>query len=201
MRFRALPGAAALALATVVTPSGASAQGNIRGVVRLGADFGGDPVIQFRYSDGSTPDVQAGGGLTLSAGVAAEVFQAMGHALDVEASGGVKYRTIPPASNQTANWIRVPIEGLVFYRSKVGLRVGGGVAVHVANALAASGEVLNSRVEFETKPGFVLQAQYVIRKLGIDVRYTMMKYTISSGGTGTVNANSFGGGVSYLFGT
>ncbi len=58
----------------------------------------------------------------------------------------------------------------------------------------------NDRVEFKTKPGLVLQTEYVRRHWAFDVRYTLMKYEVASGGSGTVNANSFGAGLSYWFG-
>lgn len=40
----------------------------LRGVARLGAEFGGDKVLEFQYEDGTTPDVTAGGGLAVSLG-------------------------------------------------------------------------------------------------------------------------------------
>jgi hypothetical protein len=116
-------------------------------MVRLGGDFGGDQVLQFKYSDGSTPNVPAGAGLLLSGGAALQLLGSAEQALDLQASVGVKYRTIPPASNQNATWARFPVEGLLMYRAPFGVRVGAGAAVHLGNVLEASGAVLNSRVE------------------------------------------------------
>ncbi|MGH7676828.1 MAG: outer membrane beta-barrel protein [Gemmatimonadaceae bacterium] len=191
-----------LALISVATmASSASAQSKFRGNVRVGGDFGGEKVLQFQYSDGSTPNVVAGAGLLFSAGAVMEAYNSGGHAAEAQLNVGVKYRTIPPASNQTADWIRVPVEGLMMYRAPRGIRVGGGVALHLANTLQASGDVLNDKVTFKSQPGFLVQAEYVLRnKVSFDVRYTMMKYTVESGGTGEVDANSFGGGLSYWFG-
>jgi hypothetical protein len=171
----------------------------VRGVLRLGGDFGGDELVQFQYSDGTSPSVTAGAGLLATLGAVFPLAQRRGQGLELEASAGVKYRTIPPATNQSANWMRVPLQGLVFYRARA-FRVGGGVAVHVANALSASGAALNSKVEFDTSPGFIAQAEYDFGRVGLDVRYTIMKYEISRGGSGSVNANSIGGGVSFFFG-
>ncbi len=191
---------ASLMLATSMIGSAVWGQGRLRGTVRLGGDFGGDKVLQFQYSDGSTPDVPAGAGLLLTAGGALQAFQLGRGALDVQVNVGIKYRTIPPATNQSATWSRFPVEGLVLYRAPYGLRAGGGVALHLANVLEASGAVANDRVEFKTKPGLVLQTEYVRRHWAFDVRYTLMKYEVASGGSGTVNANSFGAGLSYWFG-
>jgi hypothetical protein len=192
----ALRALAVVALSAVATASPAEAQGKLRGVARLGVEYGGEKVIQFQYSDGSTPEVTAGGGLLLSGGVALEVFKS----LDAQVTAGWKYQTIPEASNQKASWKRFPVEGLLFYRTPLGLRLGGGATMHVGNVLAASGAALNSRVEFKTNPGYVLQAEYERPAFSFDVRYTMMKYEVESGGSGTVGANSFGAGFSFLFG-
>ena len=183
-------------MSTVTMASSAEAQGKLRGMARLGAEVGGEEVIQFQYADGSTPEVTAGGGLLVSAGAALELF----NSVDAQVNAGWKYRTIPKASNQEASWSRFPVEAVLFYRTPIGLRLGGGTTMHLANVLEASGEALNSRVEFKNNPGFVLQAEYVMRNFSFDVRYTLMKYEVESGGSGTVEANSLGAGFSILFG-
>jgi hypothetical protein len=200
LRFRTW----SIGLVSLVVVASASApavaQGKVRGIVRVGGDFGGDPVLQFHYSDGSSPDVPAGGGVLLSGGAAVQLLGTERQALEVEASAGVKYRTIPPASNQNATWIRFPVEGLLMYRTPFGLRAGGGVSMHFGNVLEASGAALNDRLEFKSAPGVVLQSGYGFGKWALDLRYTAMKYEVAKGGTGTVNANSLGAGLSYAFG-
>ena len=168
--------------------------------VRMGGDFGGDQVIQFQYEDGSTPDIDAGRGILLAGGGVLRLFAAAGQSVDLLASVGIKYTTIPPATNQDASWLRIPLEGMLRYGTPFGLRVGGGVALHVANVLKASGEAANARVEFETKPGFLVHVEYGRDRWAVDLRYTALEYEVSSGGSGTVNANSIGGGFTFLFG-
>jgi hypothetical protein len=197
MRIAFVSRALAIAvLSTVTIATSAEAQGRIRGMARVGGDIGGEKVVEFQYSDGSTPEVTAGGGLLLSAGAAFEII----NSLDAQLSAGWKYRTIPKVSNQSASWSRFPVEGLLFYRLPLGLRLGGGATVHLGNVLKADGDALNTRVEFKTNPGYLLQAEYVMRNFSFDVRYTMMKYEIESGGSGTIDANSVGAGFSFLFG-
>jgi hypothetical protein len=195
--FRVL---ALVLVGTLTIATSGSAQGKLRGMMRLGADFGGEKVLQFQYSDGSTPEVTAGGGLVLSAGGALQAFKSGSHAMDAQINVGWKYRTIPKASNQEATWNRFPVEALLAYQTPIGLRLAGGATMHLGNVLEASGAALNSRVEFKNNPGFVLQTEYAMRKWSFDVRYTLMKYEVETGGSGTVNANSFGAGFSYLFG-
>jgi hypothetical protein len=194
----------ALAVATAalsLLPSVASAQRRpVRGVLRLAGEYGGERVVQFEYSDGSTPDVTAGGGLLLTGGAAADLWARGGHGLEGQLNLGLKYRTIPPATNQDATWLRFPVEALLFYRTPVGLRLGAGATVHLHNVLSSSGAVLNGRVEFENNPGLLLQAEYVRRNVAFDLRYTALEYGLASGGTGTVDASSVGVGVSLFLG-
>jgi hypothetical protein len=90
---------------------------------------------------------------------------------------------------------------MLFVRTPIGLRLGGGATVHLANALETSGDVLNSRVEFENTPGYLFQTEYVFASnISVDVRYTLMKYKVVGDESSTVQANSVGAGFSVLFG-
>jgi hypothetical protein len=197
MRIASVSRALVIAVLSAATmASSADAQGKLRGMARLGAEMGGEQVIQFQYADGSSPEVTAGGGLVVSAGAALQVF----NSLDAQVNAGWKYRTIPEASNQSASWSRFPVEAMLFYRTPLGVRLGGGATMHLGNVLEASGDALDARAEFKNNPGFLLQAEYVMRNFSFDLRYTMMKYEIENGGSGTIDANSFGAGFSFLFG-
>jgi hypothetical protein len=202
MRIRTIHFIALTIAASIVSlfPSTAKAQDRLHGVLRLGLEHGGDKVVSFTYEDGSTPDVTAGGGLLLTGGGVAQLASIGAHALDAQLNAGVKWRTIPAATNQDANWLRIPVEGLLFYRTPLGLRFGAGATVHLRNVLKASGEVLNDRVEFRNTPGLLLQADYVRGNLAFDVRYTAMKYEIESSGSETIDASSIGVGMSFFFG-
>ena len=193
--LRALRVLAIVTLSTAMASS-AEAQIKLRGMARLGAEMGGEKVIEFQYADGSTPSMTSGGGLVVTGGLAFGLL----NALDAQVNAGWKYRTIPKASNQEASWSRFPVEGLLFYRLPLGLRVGGGATMHLNNVLEASGATLNTRLEFKNNPGFLFQAEYAMRNISLDVRYTMMKYEVESGGSGTVDANSLGAGFSIMFG-
>lgn len=172
-----------------------------RGVFRIGAEYGGDEVLTFEYEDGSTPSVTAGGGLLLSAGSSYRALTRNGHALELQGQLGFKWRTIPQANNQDANWIRFPLEVLAFYRAPSNVRVGAGLTAHLRNQLKASGDVANGTVTFGNAPGVVLQAEYVRRDFAFDLRYTQLTYSINGGGSGTVGASSIGGGMSFFFPT
>ena len=193
----------ALAVVTAALPiltSPAHAQGRLRGLARLGLEYGGEKVVEFEYEDGSTPDVTAGGGLLLTVGGMAGLWARGAHSVDAQLSAGLKYRTIPPASNQEVTWLRFPVEGLLFYRMPSGFRLGAGATVHLRNRIEADGEALSGNVEFKNTPGLVLQAEYIRRNLGFDLRYTALDYEISGNESSTVGASSIGVGLSFFFG-
>jgi hypothetical protein len=189
--------ACALALAI---PSTSPAQSRVRGVGRLGAEFGGEKVLQFTYDDGSTPDVPAGGGLLLAGGGVIEAFRAERFSVEAQLTAGLKFRTIPPATNQEATWLRFPVEALAFVKPTPRVRIGGGVTMHFANKLKASGAVLNDEVTFKASPGFVAQAEYLHKNFGFDLRFTKLDYEIDRGGSGTIDASSIGAGMTFFFG-
>lgn len=185
-------------LCITMVPAPSHAQSRLRGVIRFGLEHGGEKVVQFKYEDGSTPDVTAGGGGLLSAGAVFRALELGKGAIEGQATVGLKYRTIPPATNQNATWLRFPVEALLLYRAPAGFRVGAGTTVHLANSLKASGDVANGRVNFGNTPGVIVQLEYLKSEWGFDLRYTALEYEVSNG-TGTVDASSVGVGASYFF--
>jgi len=192
--------AALVVLGSVIPATSAAAQGRVRGLLRLGGDLGGDPVLQFRYSDGSTPEVTSGGGLLLLAGANVRAFESGAHRVDAQLNAGLKYRTIPPADNQDATWLRFPVEALLFYAAPRNVRVGGGAVVHLGNVLRTSGDAIEGRIEFQSTPGAIFQAEYHRGNVAFDARYTLLRYEIDDDVSESVNANSFGLGLSFFFG-
>lgn len=198
-RFTTLTALALTAALLSLPASTASAQTGLHGIARFGGEYGGDKLIEFEYEDGSTPDVTAGGGILLSVGGGAQLARLGSGALDAQLLAGFKWRTIPPADNQDANWIRFPVEGMLFYRLPSGFRFGAGATVHLANTFKTSGAVLNESVEFSNTPGVIVQVEYIRRNVSFDLRYTMLEYEIESSGT-TVDASSIGIGIGFIFG-
>lgn len=193
-------GAAPVTLAAQSSlPSAPSSASRWRGVFHLGAEHGGDKVVQFQYEDGSTPSVIAGGGLLLLGGATYTMWASATHAVELQGQTGIKWRTIPAATNQNANWLRIPVEGLVFWRTPTNLRVGTGVTMHLNNALKASGDVLDGTLGFSPAAGLLLQAEYAKKNYAVGLRYTNLQYTIDQGGSGTLNASSFGAGFTFFF--
>ena len=197
--------ASAFAVATPVAAQqdSTSYSPRLRGQLRLAGEHGGEKVLEFEYEDGSTPDVIAGGGLSFTLGAAYRALETRAGGLDAQVAVGIKYRTIPEASNQSAEWKRYPLEGMLVFRSKRGFGVGAGATMHLGNALEVSGEVANAKLEFDNAPGVVVQAEYALKGVTFDARYTAMKYTLAnatSGSSGSIDASNIGIGVTLVFG-
>jgi hypothetical protein len=189
---------ALVALAVTAVP--ASAQQRVTWMGRLGGDYGGEKVLEFQYEDGSTPDVTAGGGLLLTAGANIQLMGDMVRGLDARLATGIKYRTIPPATNQEATWMRIPLEATLHFRTPARVTIGGGVVYHLRNVLEVTGDAASGRVEFQNTPGFIVQGEYRWTQIALDLRYTAMTYKTDGTNSESVGASSFGGGISYYFG-
>lgn len=171
----------------------------LRAIARMGLEAGGDKVLEFQYDDGTTPDVTAGGGLSLAFGAAYRALPFGPGGFDLQATAGLKYRTIPPASNQSASWARYPVEAMVLYRTRRGFGIGAGATAHLGNSLSMDGEAANASVKFGAAPGAMVQAEWMFGGIVLDARYTAIAYRVT-GSDESVDASNVGLGVGFLFG-
>jgi hypothetical protein len=174
---------------------------NVRGLLSIGGDFGGDELLKVKYTDGSDASVLAGQGFLLSGGAVWQVAETKGQACDLQATAGWKYATIPDASNQDIGWTRWPLELLAFYGYRPAhLRLGGGLCYVVGPTLSAQGSVLNGDFKFQNALGEVLQLDYTFgAHVQVAGRYTWLNYHPESLPSQTFNANSAGFSLGYLF--
>jgi hypothetical protein len=168
------------------------------GYFRFAGEFGGDRLVQFQYTDGSNANVNAGRGITFVGGLVTHVHATSAGSLDAQFGGGIKYQTVPEASNQNAHWLRVPLDASLAWRSKSGFGAGAGATMHVLNSFSASGAVANESISFDPAIGPVAFVEYGKSAWQIDLRYTSLQYTAGSGG-GALSASSLGVGVTWQF--
>jgi hypothetical protein len=173
---------------------------SFKGILGVGAEFGGDRLLSVTYSDGSSSDILAGQGFTLFGGVAAKDLLALGPiAIDLQGTVGVKYSTIQEATNADASFFRFPLEILVLARWE-GLRVGLGPAYHFANSFSGSGALAGYNFGLDNALGLTVQLDYLFLKhWGIGARYTSISYQPELVGASSVSGSNFGGEVSYFF--
>lgn len=175
--------AAGLAFAALSTP----ALAEIKGVAHLGYEFGGDNILNARYTDGSSSTIDAGDGLLVSGGIA----YLFNEQFALQTTIGWKYQTIQQADNGGADFTRFPLEALLQYTfSKV--RMGGGVTRHLSPKLSTDGVLKPYGASFDDATGAVLQLDYVT-DFGLiwGVRRTNISYTIKNTDI-DVDGNSWG---------
>ena len=175
--------------------------GSLRGLLSIGGDFDGDEILKVKYTDGSDASIVAGTGLLVTGGAVWQAAEKQGHALDLQATASWKYSTIPDASNQSINWTRWPLELLVFYGYlPAHVRLGGGLTYQVAPTLSAQGNLLNGNAKFQNSLGELAQLDYTFADhFMVAARYTWISYRLDNGPGTTLNGNSAGFSLGYLF--
>jgi hypothetical protein len=190
-----------LIVAVLLLLPGLAQAGPVRGLLSIGGDFGGDEILKVKYTDGSDASIVAGTGLLLTGGAVWQAAAKQGHALDLQASASWKYSTIPDASNQSISWTRWPLELLAFYGYlPAHVRLGGGLTYQLAPTLSTAGSLLNGDVKFQNALGELAQLDYTFADhFMVAARYTWISYRLDSGPGTTLNGNSAGFSIGYLF--
>ncbi len=165
---RLLP--ALILVAAAVIPAASHAV-DVRPTLKAGFDFGGDTLVTVVFTDGSTKSINANEGLYFGGGVSI-----LSDSKDIETEVSLSYKfTGINASNGSVDWTRFPLEVLVFYRLPQ-FRVGGGLTYHLSPKLSGSGPAGNINTKFDDSAGFVLQADYLLQKITVRLRYTSLEY-------------------------
>lgn len=179
-------------LATVL-PLCAQAQGlppshgGFGAVLEAAGEFGGDNLVKVFYTNGSTQDIRAGQGATLSAGVH---YQVPGVPVDIAATVGYKFvRTAAYNTDLGVNRIVLKLTGT--YELPRYFWVDAGPVWHTAVKLNGDGYVPD--VNFDDAIGVTVGAGW--RWFGIS--YTSIRYT--SGLTGGVDASNVGVTATWKF--
>jgi hypothetical protein len=173
---------------------------SFKGLLGLGAEFGGDRLLIVTYTDGSTSDVLAGQGVSFFGGAVAQDLYSLGPvAIDLQGTIGVKYSTILQASNGNINYYRFPLELLAFGRWK-GFRAGIGPVYHFANSISGSGILTSNTYSFDNALGVTAQVDYTfLGHWGIGARYTSISYQPQLTGVSQKSGSNFGAEITYFF--
>jgi hypothetical protein len=150
---------------------------DVRPMIKVGIDTGGDTLVTATFADGSTETINANQGFYVGGGVS--IVNAAKN-LELEISLSFKYTTAYGPSSEL-DWTRYPLDALVFYRWSW-LRLGGGLTYHLNPQLKGNGEVSGLTTGFDNALGFVLQADYRITEtFTAGVRFTSVDYKASAG--------------------
>ncbi len=157
----------ALALVVAAAVPAASHAVDVSPVLKMGFDFGGDK-IATTTSGGS---IKGNDGLFLGGGAS---ILTDSKDIEVEVTLSWKYANLT-ASDGDLSFTRFPLDALVFYRLPQ-FRVGGGLTYHLSPKLSGSGPAGNINTKFDDSAGFVLQADYLLQKITVGLRYTSLEY-------------------------
>ena len=156
-------------------------------VLEAAGEFGGDNLVKVFYTNGSTQDIRAGQGATLSAGVH---YQVPGAPVDIAATVGYKFvRTAAYNTDLGINRVVLKLTGT--YELPRYFWVDAGPVWHTAVKLNGDGYVPD--VNFDDAIGVTVGAGW--RWFGIS--YTSIRYT--SGLTGGVDASNVGVTATWKF--
>jgi len=176
-----------LALAALAAAPAAARAAEARPVLVGGYDTGGDYIENVTFKDGTPDSIKANEGLYLGGGVSI-----LNDSRNVEFQGTLsyKYQAIH-ASNGDITWTRFPLDALLFYRWQ-SFRAGGGATYAMRPRLKGSGVAGDINSGADNALGAVVQADYLVGKVAIGLRYTILEYK-SAGGT----ARSDGLGLTF----
>lgn len=141
-------------------------------------EFGGDDFLEVFFTDGTSQQIKAGQGGTLSIGGLLRPSDAS--PLSLRGTLGIKYVTTA-ADNANIRFTRIPIELVGSYDFPNGMRAGAGLVSHVNNSFNGDGFVPDA--SFGAATGFTAEVGYK----AIALTYTALDYTTSGG-------QSFNGG-------
>lgn len=188
---------AAAALAALAAPWTSSAF-DLRGTARLSADFGGDPLAQVMYTNGNTATLEAGNGLGFALGALLEPWDG-DHRPQLQATLGIRYTTIPEAQNGGVDFIRWPVEAMVFYRNRPwSFRVGAGLHASLWPNVQGYDALAPLSASLPPGLGWAARVEYLFGDfMSLDLSYTGLGYSAPAG---QVAASTIGVGFSFFLG-
>jgi hypothetical protein len=178
-----------LALAALPLFSAAAQAQSAALVLELAAEFGGDPIVEVLFLDGTSQDVNAGQGVTGAVG--GIVRPSASSPLGLRGTVGFKYVTTA-ADNAHIRLTRVPIELLATYDLPRDFWIGGGVVHHTA--IEFKGDGLGPDASFDDATGATAEVGWK----WVALTFTGMQYTGPSGEE--FDASSVGVSFTYTIG-
>ena len=174
----------------------------IKFVGSIGGSSGGEKMYTGSYTDGSTFDIKAGGGIYINAGISYVVDPEF----DIQTTLG--YHTdSTSANNGNISFDRVPLEAVIFYNfveSKV--KFGIGLRKSLSAKTKTSGVAADLKAySFNSSLGQVIELQYLFDKkagandqLALSLRYVSEYYKIN-GYDKKIDGSHVGLGLVYYY--
>jgi hypothetical protein len=161
---------------------------NLKLLGRTQFDYGGDEIVRLTLSNGDERGLDAGQGITLSAGL---LYQST-FPLAIEVTAGFKLALFTVSNGSVEFW-RIPLDVIVS-AGGVGHRVGIGATAHFRPTFSCNvSSLCSGEVILDTAHGVILQYAYSTehsnRSLDLGARVTLLSYAADNE---TIGANSIG---------
>ncbi len=173
----------------------ASASAHAGAVMDMGLHFGGDNLLTIITGTGSDT-IRAGQLFSFAGGATFDITS------DLEGMVTIGYYADSQTySNGSADFSRIPINGMVFYEQGT-LRLGGGLTYHLNPTLTCDiTAVCNSTATADSALGYMLEAGSTTKggrkgRLYYGLRYTIINYQFAGG---SVDGSNFALVFSLLF--
>lgn len=186
------------ALSTLCATMGAAhAQGPVANPLHflagLGVSTGGDDLATAKYTNGSSQNIKAGGGVYFTAGADYRLSQAF------SIQGTVNFHVDDTnAKNGSIKFQRFPVELMGYYHVNNQWRIGAGVRYINGAKLSSSGAAAGLETKFDNTTSGVVEAEYFwTPNFGMKMRY--VNETFKTTGYQDVKANHVGISANYYF--
>ncbi|MDH5387513.1 MAG: hypothetical protein OEY06_03570 [Gammaproteobacteria bacterium] len=153
-------------------------------LLEAGLHFGGDELASVGFAGGSSESIEAGGLISLSAGLVSEIDEG----LKLRTTIGIKFDSIT-ASNGDLDFTRYPVSAMLFKNGEV-FNAGIGATYHLSPEFESTGFAGDFSVSFDNAFGFVAEVDYKLgEKAYVGLKATIIDYEI---GSSKIDGNSFG---------
>lgn len=184
---------ATMGMAQAQSTPAAPERAPLRFLAGLGVSAGGDDLATASYTNGSSQDIKAGGGVYFTTG--------MDYRLSPEFSvqGTINFHVDDTnAKNGSIKFQRFPVEVLGYYHATPQFRIGGGLRYTMSPKLSSSGAAAGLNIGFDNTTSSVVEGEYFFSpNFGMKVRY--VNETFKAHGYRDVKANHVGISGNFYF--
>jgi len=167
----------------------------VKWVGEMGLHGGGDKLASATYTNGDTATITAGALFSFSIGPQIEIT----NNTHIRALFNYKSDKVS-ASNGNISFTRYPIDVMYFYQTEQ-WNFGGGVTYHLSPELTGSGVANGINGKFDSAFGFIAEIDF---RLGdfyyVGGKFTSIDYKPQLSGASTVDGNSIGVVMGFIFG-
>jgi len=142
-------------------------------LIEAGFHQGGDRLVSVTFLSGNTESIDAGDGVSISAGAVADHGS-----FEMRYKAGIKFDSID-AANGSLDWDRYTFDALAMYKYSKSWKIGAGLTYHVDPELSGSG-IISGSAKFDNAVGLMAEVDYFWNNIGyVGLVITAIDYEIN----------------------